>query len=167
MLDSPRFSTTRSADQAQWTSPASWAFTRCRRHRTTWVNRLQALHVAASTSNSNHRAAETRRASAEWPTAMLVAARSAFWVPWSMLKGHLDNSRYNIYIYMYMLLIALASFCVRGHCYPGTIYKIPGTIYKIPETIYKIPGQKLYIKSQKLFIQPRSYLLHFILIHWG
>ena len=59
-------------------------------------------------------------------------------------------------IILNILLIALASFCVRGHCYPGTIYKIPRTIYKIPGTIYKIRGtiyksQKLFIKSQELF----------------
>ena len=105
MLDSPRFSTTRStrsADQAQWTSPCLLS-----------IHPVQAPphHLGQSTPGAPrgsehlkrgpHRAAETRRASAEWPTAMLVAARSAFWVPWSMLKGHLDNSRYNnIYIYL-------------------------------------------------------------------
>ena len=107
MLDSPRFSTTRStrsADQAQWTSPCLLS-----------IHPVQAPphHLGQSTPGAPrgsehlkrgpHRAAETRRASAEWPTAMLVAARSAFWVPWSMLKGHLDNSRYNIYIYIYLI----------------------------------------------------------------
>ena len=48
--------------------------------------------------------------------------------------------------WLYKLLIALASFCVRGHSYPGsicrilgTIYRILGTIYRISETIYRIP----------------------------
>ena len=40
---------------------------------------------------------------------------------------------------MYILLTALASFCVRGHSYPGSICRILGTIYRIPETIYRIP----------------------------
>jgi hypothetical protein len=39
----------------------------------------------------------------------------------------------------YKLLAALASFCVRGHSYPGSICRILGTIYRIPETIYRIP----------------------------
>ena len=39
----------------------------------------------------------------------------------------------------YKLLTALASFCVGGHSYPGSICRILGTIYRIPETIYRIP----------------------------
>ena len=43
-------------------------------------------------------------------------------------------------LYIYILLVALASFCVRGHSYPGSICRILGTIYRIPETIYRIPA---------------------------
>ena len=35
----------------------------------------------------------------------------------------------------YNLLFPLASFCVRGHGYPGSIYRIPGSIYRIPSVI--------------------------------
>ena len=51
-----------------------------------------------------------------------------------------DFIKFTIYFIMYILLIALAYFCVRGHSYPGSIYRIPGTIYRIPGTTYGIPG---------------------------
>ena len=51
--------------------------------------------------------------------------------------GQHDNP-HRIHVW-YILLTALASFCVRGHSCPGSICRILGTIYRIPETIYRIP----------------------------
>ena len=57
---------------------------------------------------------------------------------YSILVGVIMHYISILVYYNYSLLIALASFCVRGHGYPGTIFKIPGTIYKIPGAIYCI-----------------------------
>ena len=57
----------------------------------------------------------------------------------SWIQTHPKTIFVVVYLLWYVLLTALASFCVGGHSYPGSICRMLGTIYRILETIYRIP----------------------------